>query len=44
MKDRCEGLDKICGAEGEAQMFDMGWMQNGYRSVEMVERNLCKMH
>jgi hypothetical protein len=38
------GLDKICGSEGKAQMFDMGWMKNGLRSVEMVERNWCKVH
>jgi hypothetical protein len=24
-----KGLDKICGSEGETQLFDMGWMKNG---------------
>jgi hypothetical protein len=24
-----KGSDKICGSEGETQLFDMGWMKNG---------------
>jgi hypothetical protein len=29
LDDEKRGLDKICGCEGEAQMFNTEWMKNG---------------